>query len=125
MSVHRRRVYEKMTDSEREVADYLKKVKLRWAFQFPVFVYDEENRERLWTPDFYIPKLGLYIEVCGSKEFDYEYRKMIYEKNGISVVFLHYYKRLRKWRYFLVKRVKEIEIQRQSEAKKLEEVPTK
>jgi hypothetical protein len=38
----------------------------------------------------------LYIEVCGSKEFDYEYRKEIYEKNGIPVVFLHYYKRRRK-----------------------------
>jgi hypothetical protein len=119
MKFRRRRVYDKMTDSEREVSEYLKKAELRWAFQFPVFVYDEEDRERLWTPDFYIPKLGLFIEVCGSKEFDYEYRKEIYEKNGIPVVFLHYYKRPEKWRFFLAKRVREIGRQRQSEAKKL------
>jgi len=119
MRFRRRRVYDKMTDSEREVSEYLKNAKLRWAFQFPVFIYDEEDRERLWTPDFYIPKLGLFIEVCGSKEFDYEYRKEIYEKNGIPVVFLHYYKRPEKWKSFLAKRVKEIERQRQSEAQKL------
>jgi hypothetical protein len=29
-----------------------------------------------------VPKLGLFIEVCGSEEFDYAYRKTIYEKNG-------------------------------------------
>lgn len=112
-------IYEKMTDPEREVADYLQNRDLWWVYEFPVFVYDEKKRPRVWTPDFYIPKLGLYIEVCGSKEFDYEYRKEIYEKNGIPVVFLHYYKRRRKWKSFLAKRVMEIEQQRQSEAKKL------
>lgn len=112
-------IYEKMTDPEREVADYLKKRDLWWVFEFAVFVYDENDRPRLWTPDFYIPKLGLYIEVCGSEEFDYEYRKEIYEKNGIPVVFLHHYKRPRKWKSFLAKRVKEIEQQRKSETEKL------
>lgn len=56
---------------------------------------------------------------CGSKEFDYEYRKGIHEKNGIPVVFLHFYKRPRKWKPFLAERVKEIEQQRKSEAGKL------
>ena len=112
-------IYDRMTDSEIEVANYLKEIDLWWVFEFPVFVYDENDRPRLWTPDFYIPKLGLFIEVCGSKEFDYEYRKKIYEKNGIPVVFLHYYKKRRKWKSFLAKRVMEIEQQRKSEAKKL------
>ena len=112
-------IYDRMTDAEIEVANYLKEVDLWWVFEFPIFVYDENDRPRLWTPDFYIPKLGLYIEVCGSKEFDYEYRNEIYEKNGIPVVFLHYYKRRRKWKSFLAKIVVEIEQQRQSEAKKL------
>lgn len=67
-------VYEDMTRAEIQVANYLKQVDLWWVFEFPVFVYDENDRPRLWTPDFYIPKLGLYIEVCGSKDFDYEYR---------------------------------------------------
>jgi len=63
--------------------------------------------------------LGLFLEVCGSKEFDYEFRKGIYEKNGIPVVFLHYYKNPKKWKYFLGKRIEEIEQQRKIEAEKL------
>lgn len=110
-----------MTDSEVEVADYFKQIGLWWEFEFPVFVYDEHDRPRLWTPDFYIPKLGLFIEVCGSKEFNYEYRQTIHKKSGIPVVFLHYYKKRRKWKSFLAKRIMEIEQQRQSEAKKLED----
>ena len=86
---------------------------------FPVFAYDDMDRPRLYAPDFYIPKLGLYIEVYGSKEFDYEYRKMVYEKNGIPVVFLHFHKRPRKWKPFLAERVKEIEQQRKTESEKL------
>ena len=114
-------VYKGMTEAERQVARYLKKLDLWWVFEFPLFVYDENNRPRLWSPDFYMPKLGLFIEVCGSEKFDYEYRNKIYGKNGIPVVFLHYYKRQRKWKTFLAKRVMEIEQQRQSEAKKLME----
>lgn len=80
-------IYEKMTDPEREVADYLQNRDLWWVYEFPVFVYDEKKRPRVWTPDFYIPKLGLYIEVCGSKEFDYEYRKEISERMEFLLCF--------------------------------------
>jgi hypothetical protein len=108
-----------MTDPEIEVANYFKEKDLWWKFEFPVFVYDTDGRERLYTPDFYIQKLGLFIEVCGREDVDYEYRKQVYEKNGIPVVFLHYYKKRRIWKTFLAKRVMEIEQQRKSEANKL------
>jgi len=53
-------------------------------------------------PDFYIPKLGMHIEVCGSEDFDYKYREGIYQKNGYHVVFLHIYKQPKKWKNFLI-----------------------
>ena len=117
-------VYGKMTVAEKEVSNYLKKADIWWKFEFPVFVYDENDRPRLWTPDFYIPKLGLYIEVCGAKKFDYKYREGVYEKNGIPVVFLHFYKKRRIWKFFLAERIKEIEKQREIEARKLRNSPT-
>jgi len=73
-------IYNDMTESEKEVANYLTKLNLYWIYQAPVFVYDEKDRPRVWTPDFYIPKLGIYIEVCGSKNFNYDYRDNIYRK---------------------------------------------
>jgi hypothetical protein len=102
-------VYNGMTDPEMQVASFLKELGLRWVYEFPVFVYDEKERPRVWTPDFYIPKLGMYIEVCGSEGFNYDYRSEIYRKNGYHVIFLHIYKQPKKWKNFLIARIKEIE----------------
>lgn len=73
-------VYSDMEESEKQVAKCLRELDLWWQYEFPVFVYDEKKRPRVWTPDFYIPKLGMYIEVCGSEEFDYRYRENLREK---------------------------------------------
>ena len=109
-----------MTKTEKEVARYFEQKGLWWQFEFPVFVYEENNRPRLWMPDFFIPKLGLFVEVCGSKDFDYEFRKKIYQKNGITVVFLHYYKNPEKWKAHLRHRVRNVQEKRSEESKKLE-----
>ena len=112
-------VYTDMEDSEKQVAAYLRELDLWWVYEFPVFVYDEKKRPRVWTPDFYIPKLGMYIEVCGSKDFNYEYREEIYEKNGYHVIFVHLYKEEKKWKNYLVKRIMEIEERRHDEVMKM------
>lgn len=46
----------------------------------------------------FLAPFGVYIEVCGSKNFDYDYRKTIYQKNGYNVIFLHLYKTSNKWK---------------------------
>ncbi len=112
-------VYADMEDSEKQVANYLKELALWWVYEFPVFVYDEKKRPRVWAPDFYIPKLGMYVEVCGSKDFDYEYRERIYKKNGYYVIFAHLYKEKKKWKNYLVKRIMEIEEKRHNEVVKM------
>jgi DNA-binding SARP family transcriptional activator len=80
-------------------------------------VYDEKERPRVWTPDFYIPKLRMYIEVCGTDEFDYEYRKKIYYKNGYRVAFIQVYKET--WKKFLVNMIMDIEEKRHGEVTKM------
>ena len=112
-------VYADMEDSEKQVADYLRELDLWWIYEFPVFVYDEKKRPRVWTPDFYIPKLGMYIEVCGSEKFDYEYREKIYKKNGYPVIFVHFYKKEEKWKNYLIARIGEIEEKRHDEVMKM------
>ena len=101
------------------VAGYLNEMGFEWYFEHPVFVYDEKDRPRVWTPDFYIPSLQLHLEVCGSKDFDYEYRKQIYEKNDIPVVFLHLYKDREEWLNWLRKSILEIEEDRHNKVMKL------
>jgi len=69
----------------------LQELGLWWCYEFPVFIYDDKKRPRVWTPDFYIPKLGMYVEVCGAKRQDYQFREKIYKENGYRVIFLHLY----------------------------------
>jgi len=108
-------IYDDMEESELQVADYLKKLGLWWIYESPVFVYDEKDRPRVWTPDFYIPKLGMYIEVCGIERPGYEYREKVYKNNGLRVIFVHFYKDQRRWRNYLARRIIEIEEERHRE----------
>jgi hypothetical protein len=112
-------VYADMKDSEKQVADYLRELDLWWWYEYPVFVYDEKKRPRVWTPDFYIPKLGMFIEVCGKEREDYEYRERIFIKNGYNVIFLHLYKERKKWKNYLIARIREIEEKRHDEVMKM------
>ena len=87
-------IYSGMTDLEKNFAEFLKQeLNFWWWYEYPVFVYDEKDRPRVWTPDFYIPKLGMFIEVCGSTDFDYEYREKIYKK---MVIMLFLFKHIKK-----------------------------
>ena len=100
--------YYKMTRFEKKVADLLKELGIRWAYEQPVFVWDENMRPRVWTPDFFLISFGIYVEVCGSEKFDYSYRKNIYKQNGYDVIFLHMYKESIKWKNHLIKYLKDI-----------------
>jgi hypothetical protein len=58
----------------------------------------------------------MYIECCGSENFNYEYREKKYEINGIRVIFVHLYKERTKWKHYLLTRIREIEDQKHEEA---------
>lgn len=81
-------VYENMSQPEIDVCSFISSLGLWWQYEQPVFVYDDKQRPRVWTPDFYIPELGLYIEVANSERGNYDYRKQIYLANRIPIVFV-------------------------------------
>lgn len=112
-------IYQDMTNAELEVADFLKDLGLRWRYESPVFVYDEKDRPRVWTPDFYIPKLGMYVEVCGVEKKSDPYRKKIFRKNRYPVIFVHTYKSKEQWKNYLIDRILAIEEERHLEVMKL------
>lgn len=106
-----------MTEIEKQVAGYLRELNLWWVYESPIFVYDDKERPRVWTPDFFIPKLGMYIEVWGSENRSHEYREDL-QKNGYKVVFVHCYEE-EKWKGFLVKQIMAVEESRHSEVVKM------
>ena len=109
-----------MTGSEKEVEDYLRKLMLIYLYEQPVFVTDDKDRPRIWTPDFYLPELGIYIEVCGTKKFDYDFREKIYEKNNTPIIFIHQYKNPAEWQGWLKKEIIRIHKEREKKVNGLE-----
>ena len=95
-------IYDKMTRCEKEVANVLKEMGIQWSYEHPVFVWDENKRPRVWAPDFFLIPFGIYVEVCGSSELNYEYRRKIFDSNGYKVIFLHLYKDTNKWKTHLI-----------------------
>jgi len=95
-------IYGQMTRSEQEVAQFLKELGVFWSYEKPIYVWDNNERPRVWTPDFFLNQFSIYVEVCGSEDFDYEYRKTTYKENGYDVIFLHLYKESKRWkRHFI------------------------
>lgn len=117
--MQRESAYDRMTNAEKEVAKTLKDLRIEWSYEQPVFIWDEDKRPRVWTPDFYLFQFGIYIEVCGSEKFDYEYRRKIFEKNGYIVIFLHLYKEAEKWRNHLLNHIHKFTIFRKREFEKI------
>ena len=87
-----------MTRSEQEVAQFLKDLGIYWSYEKPIYVWDRNKRPRVWTPDFFLTQFRIYVEVCGSEDFDYEYRRTTYKENGYNVIFLHLYKESKRWK---------------------------
>ncbi len=110
--------YEKMSPPEREVSELLDKLGILWKYEYPLFVYDDMERPRTYAPDFFLPKLGLFVEVCGSSKIDYSYREKVFKKNSCQVIFVHHYKEPDRWKSFLIQRLYDLQEQRLIETEK-------
>jgi len=104
--------YPDMKKSEKDVAKYLNKLGIDWYYEYPVFIYDDKDRPRVWTPDFYLPQLKVHLEVCGSDKFDYKYREKLYQDNDVSTIFIHHYKERSEWQKWLRTQLWELEEKR-------------
>ena len=52
-----------MTYPEKKVAEYLRKMNIEWVYEQLMFVWDDDGRPRVWTPDFYLTQFGIYFGV--------------------------------------------------------------
>ena len=104
----RKSIYDNMTRYEQKVAQFLKDLGIFWSYEKPIYVWDRNKRPRVWTPDFFLTQFSIYVEVCGSEDFDYDYRRITYKENGYNVIFLHLYKETSKWKNHLMIYLKKI-----------------
>jgi len=65
--MQRESIYDKMTRCEKEVAKVLKGLGIKWSYEKPVFVWDENKRLRVWAPDFYLIPFGYILRFAAQK----------------------------------------------------------
>ena len=53
---------------------------------------------RLWTSDFYLPDIKIYVEIYESESSDLEYKKNMYAENKLDVIFLQFFKKDLTWK---------------------------
>ncbi|PQJ12851.1 hypothetical protein CJD36_003660 [Flavipsychrobacter stenotrophus] len=112
-------IYGSMTAAEKSVADYLKELGIFWDYEIPVYV-EEGGRPRLWSPDFFLPELGIYIEVAASGNIpSYTFREKIYNECKVSCIFVWPYRDTATWKKKLNKELIELHQYRWSILKKL------
>ena len=101
-------VYEDMSRAEYMASQFLAELGLFWRYEQPVYLVDDKERPRVWTPDFYIPDLGIYVEIVGDGENpQYSWREMIYKKNHIPIIFVSPYQ-LDDWKGYLISKIDEM-----------------
>lgn len=67
---------------ERKIAEVLDKYGISFKYESPVIVIDNDSKQRIWYPDFYLPEFGLYIEFFGLAGVP-SYDEMIREKLAV------------------------------------------
>ena len=75
---------------EQKAVAYFNKVGLKFRYE-PLLLLDG----RQYRPDFFLPELNLFVEICGMKHMPYysdhiEKKKRLYEKHNLKALFISY-----------------------------------
>lgn len=73
---------------EKECVEYFKEHKIEFSYEPLILLTGKQYR-----PDFYLPGLDLFIEICGYTHMPFyndrmEKKKRLYKKHGLKVVFI-------------------------------------
>jgi hypothetical protein len=116
-----------MFPAEIRVRDFIRSLGLEPEYERPIFLKDTEGRPRVWTPDFYLKELGMYVEVwgkdreVGAYKKNYDYRKEVYKANRIPMVYADEYKDEEKWQSAIIAQIDYIHKYRNRILKRIED----
>lgn len=103
--------YRRMSLQEQKVKQFLDEKQIINVYEPPVSVVEEGGKIRTWYPDFYLPQITCYVEVCGAYRPDiYGYRSKVFDANNIPILFLKTY--LDGWQEVILEYINELQAQR-------------
>ena len=100
---------------ENLIAGFLKEAGIKFLYEYPVIIIDDDNKIRVWYPDFWLPELSIVVEYFGMVN-DEQYREQmkkkqdLYRKLDIDFIGLdtNMVQLDKNWEKFIVMRIMEI-----------------
>jgi hypothetical protein len=79
------------SEGECQIARFLECNSIKYKYESSVLVYADNDKPRIWFPDFYLPEFGVYIEfygLAGEPGYDrgIKVKESVYAKNNINVI---------------------------------------
>ena len=57
--------YSFKSEGEKRIAEVLNKYRIDFKYEWPVLIKDDDKKLRIWYPDFFLSKHGVYLEYFG------------------------------------------------------------
>ena len=67
---------------ENLIAGFLKETGIKFLYEYPVIIIDDDNKIRVWYPDFWLPELSIVVEYFGMVN-DEQYREQMKKKQDL------------------------------------------
>ena len=94
---------------ESEIAKLLKSLDIEFEYEFPIAVVDNDNKTKIWYPDFYLKEYQIVIEYFGMYEHNKQYRENTEYKKGVykncGIQFLPVYHIRKNWQEYILKTI--------------------
>jgi len=99
------------SEGERRISYFLETNSLRYRYEPPVLIKADNNKSRIWYPDFYLPEFKTYIEyygLAGQQNYQQGIKKKeaTYSKMGLNVISVYPWMFAENWKGYIMKELK-------------------
>ncbi len=100
---------------EKLIAGFLEEAGIKFLYEYPLIIIDDDNKIRVWYPDFWLPELSIVVEYFGMVN-DEQYREQMKKKQDLftklDINFIgldtNMVQLSKNWEKFIVMRIMEI-----------------
>ena len=98
--------------AEKQIAYFLDNNGIKYNYEQPLIINDQNNKQRIWYPDFYLSEYGVYLEyygLAGQKDYDTGIKRkdVAYNKTGIDVIPIYPWMLQDNWQGYVMQELKQ------------------
>jgi len=105
------------SEGERRIAKFLESNSIKYRYEPGLLISPEQEKPRIWYPDFYLPEFGAYIEyfgLVGHRNYDkgITMKETQYSKMGLAVIPVYPWTFSANWQGYIMEALEQITMRR-------------